>query len=82
VHGRIGSGFGTHRGRRPHAGIDILAPVGTPVRAAAAGRVAYVGRMRGYGSVIFVEHRDGLETRYAHLRRIHVQRATGSRRAG
>jgi len=74
VHGRVASRFGTHRGRRAHAGIDILAKLGTPVRAAAAGRVSYSGWMRGYGNVIIVEHERGLETRYAHLRRRHVRK--------
>jgi murein DD-endopeptidase MepM/ murein hydrolase activator NlpD len=69
VHGKIGSPFGARRGGRTHRGVDILAPPGTPVVAAAAGRVTFDGRMRGYGNTIVVEHGDGLETRYAHLRR-------------
>lgn len=69
VRGRVLSKFGACRGRTKHAGLDIRAPLGTPVVAAAAGRVSFSGWMRGYGNVIFVEHGPDLETRYAHLRR-------------
>ena len=48
----VGSPFGTREGR-PHEGIDLPAPVGTPVFAAADGRVAYAGNgIRGYGNLI------------------------------
>ena len=72
VRGKLASKFGTRRGRGVHEGIDILAKQGTPVRAAAAGRVRFSGWMRGYGNLIILEHEGGLETRYAHLRRSHV----------
>ena len=61
--------------RRYHAGTDFRAPRGTPVLAAGAGKVVYAGRMSGYGNVIFVDHGDGIITRYAHLRRIETHRS-------
>jgi murein DD-endopeptidase MepM/ murein hydrolase activator NlpD len=62
----VGSPFGTREGR-PHEGIDLPAPVGTPVFAAADGRVAYAGNgIRGYGNMIVVRHAGDLLTVYAH----------------
>ncbi len=63
--GRITRGFSSDSQRR-HDGIDISAPLGTPIRAAASGRVAYSGELRGYGKVIILEHRGGYYTIYAH----------------
>lgn len=66
--GTLTSGFGP-RGARPHEGIDIAAPEGTQVLAAAAGRVIYAGSgVRGYGNLILLRHPDGLVTIYAHNR--------------
>lgn len=62
----VGSPFGTREGR-PHEGIDLPAPVGTPVFAAGDGRVAYAGRgIRGYGNLVVVRHAGDLLTVYAH----------------
>jgi lipoprotein NlpD len=62
----VGSPFGTREGR-PHEGIDLPAPVGTPVFAAGDGRVVYAGRgIRGYGNLIVVRHAGDLLTVYAH----------------
>ena len=63
--GRVSSGFGTRWGRQ-HEGIDIAAPEGTQIVAAAGGRVIYSGEMRGYGNVVLVEHPSRLVTVYAH----------------
>ncbi len=68
-HGAISSEFGTRRRGHRHGGIDVRVPYRTPIRAAAAGRVTFSGRMRGYGRVITLDHGDGLETRYAHNHR-------------
>lgn len=68
----ISSPFGRRRGRL-HAGIDLRAPPGTPIRAAAAGRVKYAGHNRGYGQMIVIDHGAGIETAYAHNQRNLVQ---------
>jgi lipoprotein NlpD len=63
---RLTSRFGRRWGR-PHEGIDMAAPIGTPVFAAAAGTVLYAGdRVRGYGNMVVVKHADDLATVYAH----------------
>jgi len=48
-------------------GIDVEAPIGTPVKSVAAGVVEFVGRMRGYGKLMIVNHFGGFLTVYAHL---------------
>jgi lipoprotein NlpD len=62
----IGSPFGA-RGGRPHEGIDLPAPIGTPVYAAGDGQVVYAGdAIRGYGNLVVVQHEGDLLTVYAH----------------
>lgn len=73
VAGIISSQFGKRR-LRFHAGIDIAAPRGTPVRAAADGRVMISGIQRGYGRVIWLRHTGGYITVYAHHEANHVTR--------
>src|SRR5260221_1340936 len=58
---------------RPHEGIDISAPYGTTIIAAAAGRVTKVGWESGYGLTVEIEHGYGLRTRYAHQSRTAVR---------
>lgn len=53
---------------RAHLGIDYAAPIGTPVKAARAGRVIFAGRKGGYGKVIIIKHEGIYKTLYAHLR--------------
>ncbi len=70
----VSSGYGPRRhpilgGVRPHAGVDLPAPRGTPVRAAADGIVRFFGRNGSYGRFIRLDHGFGLETAYGHLRR-------------
>jgi hypothetical protein len=63
----IGSPFGP-RGTGFHPGIDLAAPTGTPVGAAAAGRVIFAGFVpRGYGNLVEVAHGGGVVSMYAHL---------------
>ena len=66
--GVLTSRFGPRKGSF-HDGIDIAAPVGTPVRAAAAGRVIFSDVLRGYGNVVIVKHANSFTTVYAHHRR-------------
>jgi lipoprotein YgeR len=66
IHVLIGSPFGARWGK-PHEGIDLPAPVGTPVFAAADGRVVYAGSaIRGYGNLVVLKHAGDLLTAYAH----------------
>jgi murein DD-endopeptidase MepM/ murein hydrolase activator NlpD len=58
------------RGAGWHQGIDFPAPTGTPVTAAAAGRVVFDGYDDGYGLTIVLDHGNGLHTRYAHLSQV------------
>lgn len=58
---------------RPHPGIDISAPMGTPILAAAGGTVIQVGTGTGYGMMLTIDHGYGLVTRYAHLSRALVR---------
>ena len=46
-------------------GIDILASLGTPIKAASSGKVVYVGFMKGYGNLIIIEHDNVFNTIYA-----------------
>jgi murein DD-endopeptidase MepM/ murein hydrolase activator NlpD len=65
VSGPVTSGFG-YRWGRLHAGVDIAVPVGTPVHAAASGRVAIAGWVGGYGNYVCIQHSGSLSTCYGH----------------
>jgi murein DD-endopeptidase MepM/ murein hydrolase activator NlpD len=58
---------------RLHAGIDLAAPTGTPVRAVTDGVVQVAGSSSGYGNLITIKHATGIETYYGHLSRIDVR---------
>lgn len=80
VAGRISSPFGRRADpllgvARHHGGIDIAAQFGTPVYAAAPGRVVFVGWKGGYGQMVAVDHGHGWTSRYAHLASAEVQLA-------
>ncbi len=69
----LGSGFGSRgysmggSGGPKHEGIDIIAPFGAPIRAAAAGQVVEMGARGAYGNFVLIRHTDRIETAYAHL---------------
>jgi murein DD-endopeptidase MepM/ murein hydrolase activator NlpD len=65
VQGVLYRGYGVKQGQR-HDGIDISAPEGTTVRAAAPGEVIYTGTQSGYGVIVILRHADSLITLYAH----------------
>jgi murein DD-endopeptidase MepM/ murein hydrolase activator NlpD len=74
----ISSGFGFRRdpfnGRGAmHSGIDFKGAMGSPIFAAADGRVSYAGWKSGYGKAVEITHGNGMLTRYAHLSRIDVK---------
>jgi murein DD-endopeptidase MepM/ murein hydrolase activator NlpD len=64
LHGTKTSGFGDGRN---HAGVDLAAPVGTAVRAAACGTVNVAGTQSGYGTIVCIRHSTAFVTCYAHL---------------
>ncbi|HEX4949596.1 MAG TPA: peptidoglycan DD-metalloendopeptidase family protein [Blastocatellia bacterium] len=77
LQGRITSEFGLRTDpingqQKSHHGIDIAAPRGTPIGAAAAGTVVFAGRRGGYGNTVIVEQRDGKQTLYAHAEQLMV----------
>lgn len=81
--GRLTSGFSSarphpiHNRALPHHGVDISAPRGTPILAAAKGRVAFAGRKPGYGLVVELDHGYGYSTLYGHASELLVR--TGDR---
>jgi peptidoglycan hydrolase-like protein with peptidoglycan-binding domain len=73
VRAPVGSPFGP-RGVGFHAGIDLMAPAGTPVAAAASGQVVWAGaRHGGWGLLVTIAHGKGVRTMYAHLSRVDVR---------
>jgi murein DD-endopeptidase MepM/ murein hydrolase activator NlpD len=71
------SGFGVRSdpfrgGAAMHAGVDMPAPIGTPIYATADGYVGRAGWTGGYGNLVELEHGKGIETRYGHLSAILV----------
>ncbi|MBC7437890.1 MAG: M23 family metallopeptidase, partial [Bdellovibrionales bacterium] len=76
---RISSGFSMRfhpilQKWRAHLGTDFAASTGTPARTVGDGTVEFAGVQNGYGNVVFIKHRNGNETVYAHLSKINVQR--------
>ncbi|WP_422486184.1 murein hydrolase activator EnvC family protein [Gudongella sp. DL1XJH-153] len=70
-HSRISSPYGYRihpifKVKKLHTGVDIPAPTGTPITAAAAGTVIYSDWLGGYGKVVMLDHGGGIVTLYAH----------------
>jgi hypothetical protein len=77
VRGAITAGFGQRMDPFSgegnfHNGVDIAAPVGTPIRAAADGILFHAGPDAGYGNEALIDHGYGLTTKYGHLRNLMV----------
>jgi len=75
--GRISGVFGSRRilngqPRQPHYGLDFAVPTGTPLKAAAAGRVSLAASFHFFGDLVVIDHGHGVNTLYAHLSRIEV----------
>ena len=70
---RYTSGFGPRWGRM-HKGLDLAAEYGTPIHATADGVVTYADWQGDYGRVVKIRHEFGLETYYAHLAKIRVNK--------
>ncbi|MBL0922909.1 MAG: peptidoglycan DD-metalloendopeptidase family protein [Sphingomonadaceae bacterium] len=74
----MSSGFGYRSdpftgGAAMHNGLDFKGPIGTPIFAAAEGKVTSVGSQGGYGNTVEITHANGLVTRYAHLSGFNVR---------
>lgn len=52
---------------RPHLGIDLAAPIGTPIHATGDGRIEYIGRRSGYGNMVKLSHSGNYSSIYAHM---------------
>lgn len=73
VSGTITSRFGS-RGGRQHTGLDIGAPKGTKIKAAAGGTVIFAGYSGAYGNVVKISHGSGIKTYYAHCSKLYVEK--------
>ncbi len=79
VNGRLTSPFGYRihpvwHTRRFHNGIDLAAPRGTPIRAAAAGKVIFAGWKGAYGKCVIIDHGSGWSTMYGHASSLNCSR--------
>lgn len=75
LRGTIISRFGTIGKGRSNDGINIKAPLGTTVKAADTGKVVYAGNeLKGFGSLILIQHNDGWITAYAHNSKLLVRK--------
>ncbi len=82
---RVSSPFSLHRFDpvvhvwRPHYGVDLAAPAGTPIHAAGDGVIKYIGPAGGYGNLVEIRNFGPYSTRYAHMRRFAKGLHDGSR---
>lgn len=74
---RLSSDYGmrkhpVHKVKRHHHGIDLAAPVSSPIRAIAAGRVMYADPYGSYGRLVVIQHSNGLTSHYGHCHDLKV----------
>ncbi len=79
--GIISSPFGLRRfynkqPRKPHSGLDIAAPKGTPIYAPLAGKITETGNFFFNGNVVFIDHGNSLVTMYCHMDQISISKGT------
>lgn len=74
VSGTITSRYGAVESVRDHthSGLDIAAPAGTSIKAAAGGTISYSGWMSGYGNLIIIDHENGVQTYYGHCSKLYA----------
>ncbi|MBW1679554.1 MAG: M23 family metallopeptidase, partial [Deltaproteobacteria bacterium] len=65
VQGKVVSKFGIRSGLR-YEGVEIAAPLGTPVKASREGEVVYEGSLKGYGNLLILKHGNHFNTVYAY----------------
>ena len=78
VSGTISSRFGSRSSVRSsaHTGLDIAAPTGTAIKAAASGTVTFSGYKGSYGNMIVISHGNGVQTYYGHCSKLYVSAGT------
>jgi murein DD-endopeptidase MepM/ murein hydrolase activator NlpD len=78
--GRLLSGYGRQDEGRFNDGLNIAAAAGTPIQAAADGKVVYVGNdVPAYGNLVLLEHANGWVTAYGHMEAVYVKRGESVR---
>ena len=83
--GRVTSRFSYQRKHpilrivRPHLGVDLAAPIGTPVMAASDGKIVFRGWEGGYGNHVVIKHANSYKTYYGHLSKFRKGQKVGSR---
>lgn len=75
ISGTITSRFGVSSNirRSSHTGLDIAAPTGTPVKAAASGTVTFSGWKGSYGNMLVISHGNGVQTYYGHCSKLYAK---------
>lgn len=63
----VGSRYSLKKGSKDHEGLDLAAPLGTPIKASFDGKISYVGSEKNYGNYVDIDYGNGYSFRYAHL---------------